>query len=155
MADRAERADPEPTRIVLRPKAVDDAGFTVEPDPAEAGAFIVRGEKPERWIRQTAFDNDEAVGYLADRLARLGVEAAADEARCGAGRRGDDRRRPVRLRTGRRRRDEYVPTRRGSDPRIDPSKRIRANERLAAKRARRADDDSRRLDVWSRRSTTG
>jgi GTP-binding protein len=34
----------------------------------------VRGERPERWIRQTNFDNDEAVGYLADRLARLGVE---------------------------------------------------------------------------------
>ena len=25
-------------------------------------------------MRQTQFDNDEAVGYLADRLARLGVE---------------------------------------------------------------------------------
>ncbi len=35
----------------------------------------MRGERPERWVRQTAFDNDEAVGYLADRLARLGVEA--------------------------------------------------------------------------------
>ena len=31
---------------------------------------------PERWIRQTNFDNDEAVGYLGDRLARLGVEEA-------------------------------------------------------------------------------
>jgi GTP-binding protein len=34
----------------------------------------VRGEKPERWVRQTDFSNDEAVGYLADRLARIGVE---------------------------------------------------------------------------------
>jgi GTP-binding protein len=34
----------------------------------------VRGEKPERWVRQTDFANDEAVGYLADRLGRLGVE---------------------------------------------------------------------------------
>ncbi len=32
------------------------------------------GEKPERWIKQTDFRNDEAVGYLADRLAKLGVE---------------------------------------------------------------------------------
>jgi len=31
----------------------------------------VRGTKPERWVRQTDFSNDEAVGYLADRLARL------------------------------------------------------------------------------------
>jgi GTP-binding protein len=36
--------------------------------------FVVRGAKPERWVRQTDFGNDEAVGYLADRLARLGVE---------------------------------------------------------------------------------
>ena len=35
----------------------------------------VRGAKPERWIRQTDFSNDEAVGFLADRLNRLGVEA--------------------------------------------------------------------------------
>jgi len=34
----------------------------------------VRGVRPERWVRQTDFSNDEAVGYLADRLARLGVE---------------------------------------------------------------------------------
>ena len=36
----------------------------------------MRGEKPERWVRQTDFSNDEAVGFLADRLNRLGVEAA-------------------------------------------------------------------------------
>ena len=34
----------------------------------------MRGVKPERWIRQTDFSNDEAVGFLADRLNRLGVE---------------------------------------------------------------------------------
>jgi GTP-binding protein len=34
----------------------------------------VRGEKPERWIRQTDFSNEEAVGFLSDRLNRLGVE---------------------------------------------------------------------------------
>ena len=34
----------------------------------------MRGEKPERWVHQTDFNNDEAVGYLADRLNRLGVE---------------------------------------------------------------------------------
>ena len=38
------------------------------------GGFVVTGERPERWIGQTDFDNDEAVGYLGDRLARLGVE---------------------------------------------------------------------------------
>ncbi|MCC6496275.1 MAG: Obg family GTPase CgtA, partial [Propionibacteriaceae bacterium] len=34
----------------------------------------VRGDKPERWVRQTDFANAEAVGYLADRFARLGIE---------------------------------------------------------------------------------
>ncbi|GAA5151181.1 GTPase ObgE [Amycolatopsis dongchuanensis] len=71
---RAEQPSPEAERIVLRPQAIDDAGFTVEPDPEEPGGFIVRGARPERWIRQTNFSNDEAVGYLADRLNRLGVE---------------------------------------------------------------------------------
>ncbi|WP_043264319.1 GTPase ObgE [Streptomyces sp. CT34] len=73
---RARAAKPvqEATRIVIRPKAVDDAGFTVTQEGD--GFFRVRGEKPERWVRQTDFNNDEAVGYLADRLNRLGVEEA-------------------------------------------------------------------------------
>ena len=47
--------------------------------------YRVRGEKPERWVRQTDFGNDEAVGYLADRLARLGVEEGLFEAGAVAG----------------------------------------------------------------------
>ncbi|UGY91401.1 GTPase ObgE [Streptomyces gobiensis] len=69
---RAAKPKDEATRIIIRPKAVDEAGFTVTKE-AE-GLFRVRGEKPERWVRQTDFNNDEAVGYLADRLSRLGVE---------------------------------------------------------------------------------
>ena len=61
------------TRIVLRPTAVDDLGFTIA---FEDDVYVVRGAKPERWILQTDFGNEEAVGYLADRLARLGVEKA-------------------------------------------------------------------------------
>lgn len=72
---RAAAPPPEPARIVLRPRAVDDAGFTVRRvDDGARSYFEVRGRKPERWVRQTDFANDEAVGYLADRLARLGVE---------------------------------------------------------------------------------
>ncbi|MFF2812133.1 GTPase ObgE [Streptomyces sp. NPDC058000] len=71
---RAAKPVQEATRIVIRPKAVDDAGFTVTKDAD--GIFRVRGEKPERWVHQTDFNNDEAVGYLADRLNRLGVEDA-------------------------------------------------------------------------------
>ena len=73
---RAEiERDTEPTRTVLRPKAVDDSGFTIKKEgPADEPVFRVVGERPTRWVRQTDFANDEAVGYLADRLARLGVE---------------------------------------------------------------------------------
>jgi len=70
---RAAEATPEPTRIVLRPQAQAGVGdeFTIT---LEDGQYRVRGEKPTRWVRQTDFANDEAVGYLADRLNRLGVE---------------------------------------------------------------------------------
>jgi GTP-binding protein len=70
-AYRAAQPVEEATRIVLRPTAVDDLGFTVT---LEDDVYVVRGSKPERWVLQTDFNNDEAVGYLADRLARLGVE---------------------------------------------------------------------------------
>jgi GTP-binding protein len=84
---RAEAPAPAPTRAVLRPKAVDESGFTVRPESTPAGAvrYRVRGDKPERWVRQTDFGNDEAVGYLADRLARLGVEDALLESGAVAG----------------------------------------------------------------------
>ena len=63
-----------------RPRRADEGGsaleFTVERRELGNGEvfFEVRGVKPERWVMQTNFDNDEAVGYLADRLAKLGVE---------------------------------------------------------------------------------
>ncbi|MFE9253542.1 GTPase ObgE [Streptomyces sp. NPDC006879] len=81
---RARKPKEEATRIVIRPKAVDDTGFTVTFEE-EAGVYRVRGEKPERWVRQTDFNNDEAVGYLADRLNRLGVEDALMKAGAHAG----------------------------------------------------------------------
>ena len=83
---RALAPAPEPTRTVLRPRAVDETGFTVTRREAAGSVwFSVRGSKPERWVRQTDFTNDEAVGYLADRLARLGVEDALYEAGAVAG----------------------------------------------------------------------
>ncbi len=74
---RAAAPPPAPERVVLRPRAVDAVPFTVT--RREDGGrtwFQVLGGKPERWVRQTDFSNDEAVGFLADRLARLGVEEA-------------------------------------------------------------------------------
>jgi len=91
---RAAAPPPEPARVVIRPQAVDDAGFTVtrRHDDRTGGVYyLVQGRKPERWVRQTDFNNDEAVGFLADRLAKLGVEeklfatgaVAGDEVRIG------------------------------------------------------------------------
>src|SRR5450830_1635462 len=77
MVEQARRDAPvaAPTRVVLRPTAVDDSGFTVTREVDGTQEFFqVRGAKPERWVKQTDFTNDEAVGYLANRLARLGVE---------------------------------------------------------------------------------
>src|SRR4051794_5409868 len=71
-AAREARPVTETARIVLRPQAADDGpDFTVA---RTDDGWRVRGTKPERWVRQTDFSNDEAVGFLADRLNRLGVE---------------------------------------------------------------------------------
>ncbi len=72
-ADRAQQSADDDVRIVLRPRAVDEAEFTIRP---YADGYLVEGHKPERWVLQTDFANEEAVGYLADRLARIGVEKA-------------------------------------------------------------------------------
>ena len=83
---RAAAPVAEITRIVLRPRAEAGVGreFTVT---QRDGQWIVQGEKPRRWVRQTDFSNDEAVGFLADRLNRLGVE---DELLKLGARAGDD-----------------------------------------------------------------
>jgi GTPase len=82
-AARAAAPPPEPTRLVLRPEPV--AGPAFEVVPAGENTFFIRGEKPRRWIQQTDFSNDEAVGYLADRLAKLGIEEALARAGATAG----------------------------------------------------------------------
>ncbi len=66
---------PAPARIVIRPRAVDEAGFVIKVEGGTHGnLYRIIGQKPERWVQQTDFTNDEAVGFLADRLAKLGVE---------------------------------------------------------------------------------
>ena len=79
-ARRAALPEPAPKQV-LRPEPVARRHgpveeFTIAKKGDGDGGFVwrVRGDKPERWIRQTDFNNAEAVGYLADRLNRLGVE---------------------------------------------------------------------------------
>jgi GTP-binding protein len=88
---RKTQKDEQVARIVLRPPAVDDAGFEVIAN--DDGTFNITGDKPERWVKQTDFANAEAIGYLADRLASYGIERelfkkgaqAGDEVRIGLG----------------------------------------------------------------------
>jgi GTPase len=130
-----------PRRPVIRPVPVDDSGFTVEPDQKNPGAFIVHGTRPERWVGQTNFDNDEAVGYLADRLARLGVEdeLLRQGARPGCGVTiGDvtfewEPQTPAGV--------EHALSGRGTDARLDRSERVSAAERKAARRERRSREE--------------
>ena len=82
----AKAAEPEKARIVIRPRAVNDADFVIKVEGGSAGnIYRVVGEKPERWVAQTDFNNDEAVGYLADRLAKAGVETQLFKAGAVAG----------------------------------------------------------------------
>jgi GTP-binding protein len=93
-------------------------------------------------VRQTDFTNDEAVGYLADRLNRLGVEE--ELAKAGA-REGDavtigavtfdwEPTLPAGTLTA----EETAGLGgRGTDNRLDNTDRVGASDRLAAKRARR------------------
>ncbi len=137
---RRDHPKAAPRRQVIRPVATDRAGFSVIADPDEPGGFIVRGERPERWVKQTAFDNDEAVGYLADRLARLGVEdeLVKQGAQPGA---------PVTIGDVSFDWEPQTPagvevtlTGRGTDSRIDQVDRIGAAERKHARRVRRGLD---------------
>ena len=133
-ADRAARPVEQATRIVLRPIGVDDAGFSIGRDQE---GFVVLGAKPSRWVQQTDFNNDEAVGYLADRLARLGVEKALADAGAAPGAwvtigAVGFEWHPAQL-------EDFVSTSRGTDNRLVNDTRPRADERRFAKNLRRAE----------------
>jgi GTP-binding protein len=71
---RAETVVEVPERIVIRPRR-SKKEFTIRVEGGTYGnVYRILGEKPVRWVQQTDFQNEEAVGYLADRLERLGVE---------------------------------------------------------------------------------
>jgi len=142
LAHRAAAPPEEAAHVIIRPKAIGEDTFTVEEDP-DGDGYVVRGTKPERWIQQTDFQNDEAVGFLADRLAKLGVEAALAKAGAVAGCDvtiggvtfgWDPTADSIAGDTG-----VVAFGHRGTDPRLEAADahRPRADERREAKRARR------------------
>jgi GTP-binding protein len=141
----AGRAADEPAkpRILIRPKAVDDGGFSIRVDGGSGGnTYRVLGAKPERWVAQTDFTNDEAVGFLADRLAKLGVEeqlfkagaVAGSTVVIGAGHGVVFDWEPTLTSTA-----ELITSPRGADARLDASER--------PTRSRRRDDYFARMDA--------
>ncbi len=165
---RREAAEaPAAPRIVMRPRSVDDAGFTVRAEGGSYGTlYRVLGSKPERWVAQTDFTNDEAVGYLADRLARLGIEDALVRAGAtagsavvigpGAGVVFDWE--PTLTSTA-----ELITAPRGSDLRLDEQRRATRNERrsdyherMDAKAEARAElERERAAGMWSESDAEG
>jgi len=153
-ARRAEAPAPAPARIIIRPAPVASGPeFTINKMGDGEGGFVwrVKGEKPERWVRQTDFTNPEAVGYLADRFTRIGIEeellrlgAIAGDAVAIGG--GDN---PVvfdfapQIQSG-----AEILARRGEDERL-------ARERPAAKRRRELDADyhARKAESEAERAT--
>jgi GTP-binding protein len=60
---------------LMQAKKRDEKEFTVTQEQwNDEIVYRVLGSKPERWVAQTMFGNEEAVGYLGDRLAKIGLE---------------------------------------------------------------------------------
>jgi GTP-binding protein len=154
--DRADRAaQAKPARIVLRPTPIDEQGFAIKVEGGTDTVYRLLGVKPQRWVAQTDFTNDEAVGYLADRLAKLGVEDALFEAGAVPGSTvvigpGDGvvfDWEPTLMSTA-----ELITAPRGSDARFNESgrrtteeRRVSYRDRMDAKAAARAQLDAERI----------
>ena len=161
-ADRAVKAlEPVIERVVMRPRAVNETNFIVKVEGGSTGnIYRVIGEKPERWVAQTNFTNDEAIGFLADRLAKLGVEeklfksgaVAGSTVIIGPGNGVIFDWEPTLTSTA-----ELVTAPRGTDSRLDDNPRMTSNkrretylERMDAKAAARAELQAERTaGMWN------
>jgi GTP-binding protein len=139
-----------PPRIVVRPRAVNEAPFTVVVEGGTEGPlYRILGEKPQRWVEQTDFANDEAVGFLADRLMKIGIDEELFKAGATPGA-------PVMIGPGKGQIFDWEPTLssaaelmaapRGTDPRLEENTRatraqrkLSYHERMDAKARARAE----------------
>ena len=156
-AHRLEAAsEPTPERIVVRPRAVGEKDYTIKVEGGTYGnLYRVQGAKPERWVAQTDFTNDEAVGFLAERLSKLGVEDGLFRAGAVAGSTvviGGENGVVFDWEPSLSSAAELMVAPRGSDPRLDPNRRRTSNERreqyherMDAKAEARAELESERI----------
>ncbi|MCR2811723.1 GTPase ObgE [Microbacterium sp. zg.Y1090] len=147
-------ATPAPERIVIRPKG-SEKEFEIRVEGGTYGnIYRVLGAKPVKWVQQTDFQNEEAVGFLADRLEKLGVENGLFKAGAQAGStvvigEGDGivfDWHPAMTSAA-----ELMTAPRGTDPRLDlnprrttSQRRERYHERMDAKAEARADLEAER-----------
>ena len=77
---------PVKPRITLMQEKRNESDFKVVREEHLGDEYYrVLGVKPERWVAQTNFGNEEAIGYLGDRLQKIGVEDALLKAGAVAG----------------------------------------------------------------------
>ena len=155
-------AEPAKPKIQLMQKKRDESTFEIRKEFwGEQEIFRVVGAKPERWVAQTMFGNEEAVGYLADRLAKIGVEDELFKAGAVAGSTvviGSSENavvfdwEPTIASAG-----ELIAGPRGYDARLDTNERRTTSDRRASYKermdakaaARAADEQERKAGVWS------
>lgn len=146
-----------PERIVIRPQG-SEKDFTVRVEGGTYGnIYRILGNKPVRWVQQTDFQNEEAVGFLADRLDKLGVEDALYRAGAVAGATvviGEGDGIVFDWHPSLSSAAELMTAPRGTDPRLDlnprrttSQRRERYHERMDAKAEARAELEAERLAV--------
>lgn len=150
-----QAATSAPERIVIRPKG-SQKDFEIRVEGGTYGnMYRILGDKPVRWVQQTDFQNEEAVGFLADRLEKLGVEDGLFKAGATAGStvvigEGDGvvfDWHPTMSSAA-----ELMTAPRGTDPRLDlnprrttSQRRERYHDRMDAKAQARADLEAERI----------
>jgi GTP-binding protein len=82
----AHRPKAETTKRFSLLEEKEDSKFLVQAEELDGEiVYRITGSKPERWVAQTNFGNSEAIGYLSERLNKLGIEDALTKAGAKAG----------------------------------------------------------------------
>jgi len=73
--ERKSQTEQVAKRISLLPPKKDDSKYEIRTESqGENIIYRIVGPKPERWVAQTDFSNQDAVGYLGERLQKIGIE---------------------------------------------------------------------------------